>query len=170
LGNGTLEPSSEIESVVGVSLVRRLFVSQVIHNCVILADGRLQCWGGNSFGALGDGTTLDRSIAVTVPGLDGVVDVALGDAHSCALDDVGTVLCWGDNTSGQLGTGSPMEMSLSPVRVAALSDVRDIAAGWNHTCAVLNDGTLRCWGDNTNGQLGNDSVSSSTVPVRVVGP
>lgn len=170
LGNGTFEPSGAIENVVGVSLARRLFVSQVIHNCVILADGRMQCWGANNRGTLGDGTTLDRSIPGFVPGLNGVSTAALGNSHTCALTQDNNVLCWGDNTRGQLGNGSPSSQSLSPVPISGLSGVRDIAAGWNHVCAILIDGTMRCWGDNTNGQLGNDSVASSTVPVRVIGP
>lgn len=98
-----------------------------------------------------------------------VTDVALGFFHTCALQNA-DVYCWGSNADGQLGTASPAEVVTSPTRINGLTGVIDIAAGWYHTCAVLSDGTVQCWGANGSGQLGNNSASSSTVPVRVLGP
>lgn len=171
LGDGSFESRlDEFADVVGLSgAVRKLVVSQVIHNCAVLGDGRLQCWGFNGSGQLGDGTRVDRSLPTFVPGLTAVTDVALGYFHSCALQN-SDVYCWGGNEDGQIGTGSPAEIITSPTRISGLTGVIDIAAGWNHTCAVLSDGTIRCWGANADGQLGNDNTSSSTVPVRTLGP
>ena len=140
------------------------------HTCALKADGTTQCWGSNSFGQLGDGSTTDRFVGVTVSALTDVIAVAAGSSHTCALTSVGAVQCWGDNRAGQLGDGS-MTTSLVPVTVSGMSSgVREISAGSNHTCAVMTGGAAWCWGENGNGQLGDGSATNaSPVPVNVSG-
>jgi alpha-tubulin suppressor-like RCC1 family protein len=112
----------------------------------------------------------DSLVAVPVVGLSsGVTAVAAGDLHSCALLASGGVMCWGYGGAGELGDQTTMN-SLVPVAVKGLSSgVVAISAGYEDACAVLTDGTLQCWGNNTEGELGNSSVLGSLVPVTVAG-
>ena len=95
--------------------------------------------------------------------------MAIGDAHTCAVLTAGrTVACWGLNHSGQLGDGSTTSRSV-PVAVTGLSNVRVLALGGAHSCALSNNGTVSCWGRGTSGQLGNGNATSSSSPVAVSG-
>jgi alpha-tubulin suppressor-like RCC1 family protein len=108
---------------------------------------------------------------VAVTGLSSnVTAIAAGGSHTCALTTAGAVQCWGSNASGQLGNNSTTNSQL-PVAVTGLSsDVTAIAAGQSHTCALMTSGAVQCWGDNEDGQLGNNSTTNSSVPVTVVEP
>jgi len=91
--------------------------------------------------------------------------VVAGAYHSCALNSDGTVWCWGDDMNGaQLGNGAAGS-SPTPVSVSGLTDVTAIAAGSNHTCALISDGTVKCWGYNNVGQIGNGVISATPVDV-----
>lgn len=140
------------------------------HACTVLPDDRARCWGNNKYGQLGDGSKSNSLTAVVVKELSDIVAVATGAAHSCALMKVGTVMCWGGNLDGQIGTGSlEITEALVPVKVVGISGAKEIAAGWAHSCAVLSDGTIRCWGQNELGQLGNGSKTNSPTPVLAKG-
>lgn len=140
------------------------------HSCALVSTGGIVCWGDNSAGQLGDGTVLDRRAPVAVGGLAAsVTGLATGGGHSCALLQTGGVQCWGRNDNGQLGNGANLNLS-TPVAVIGLGGpVTALAAGANHTCALLQSGAIQCWGDNTNGQLGDQSVVSRNQPVAVTG-
>lgn len=140
------------------------------HTCGLNAAGGMRCWGFNQFGQLGDGTSTETLLAVDVVGLpSGVVAIAAGRRHSCALTAAGAVRCWGSNEKGQLGNDSTTDSPL-PVDVTGLqSGVAAIAAGGYNTCAVTSAGAVKCWGDNTYGQLGDGSTNEAHVPVDVVG-
>ncbi|MDO8412846.1 MAG: hypothetical protein Q7S51_03530, partial [Gallionellaceae bacterium] len=114
------------------------------HTCAVLNDGSVRCWGNNSSGKLGDGSTTDSSIPVAVSGISTAVEVSAGSNHSCAVLSDGSVRCWGDNFSGQLGNGSTARSS-TPVAVSGLSTVVAVSAGSSYSCAVLSDGAVRCW-------------------------
>ena len=115
------------------------------HTCARKVDGTLWCWGRNSFGQLGDGSTLSETLPVQVTTLgSNVVEVSAGNNHTCARKADGTLWCWGWNDLGQVG---PSPWSPSPVQVTALgSSVVEVSAGDSHTCARKADGTLWCWG------------------------
>ncbi len=133
--------------------------------CALVAD-TVQCWGDNSVGQLGDGTTTSRLAPVTVKGLPHVQTVAVGGFHACALTDAGTVWCWGDNSTGQLGDGTTTNRS-SPVAVTGLSGIVIVAitAGYEHVCAVDSLGAVFCWGANYDGQLGDGTLIPRLAPV-----
>jgi hypothetical protein len=134
------------------------------------AAGGVQCWGQNG-GKLGNGQSSDSATPVPVIGLaSGVRKIALGDAHACALLEDGAVKCWGAGFYGQLGQGLQASAS-APVDVIGLGpgSAKDIAAQAMATCALLTDGSARCWGNNIFGQLGDGTKNNSARPVVVVG-
>jgi alpha-tubulin suppressor-like RCC1 family protein len=138
------------------------------HSCAILGDGTVKCWGYNSLGQLGDGTTDDSFVPVSVSGITNATIVTAGSLHTCALLTDGTVQCWGDNESGQLGDGTKTDSS-TPVSVSGITNAILVSVGGVHTCALLGDGTVQCWGDNENGQLGDGTETDRSTPVTVSG-
>jgi hypothetical protein len=125
------------------------------------------CWGYNSYGKLGNGSTVKSPIPVNVAGLtSGVIAITAGGYHTCAVARGGAVECWGYNGAGRLGNGSTTTSSV-PIAVPALpSGVSAVAAGQAHTCAVAS-GVVKCWGYGGYGQLGNGRMFNSKVPVTV---
>jgi len=145
------------------------------HACARLSDGTAACWGLNSSGQLGNNSTAASKIPMLVPGLAAVTQVAAGGAFSCARLSNGQVRCWGANANGQLGHGS-VSGSKVPVSVYAsgttvLTAAASVSAGSNFACAVISpgaSGTVRCWGGNASGQLGDGSIVQRTRPVTVL--
>lgn len=150
----------------------------VSHTCALLADGTVQCWGGNTKGQLGNGTTSTAggTSAVAVSGLSGVTQLASGGNFNCAVLNTGGIKCWGENSFGQLGIGgtvSASSFSSTPADVTGLGGTAvEVKTGTQHACARLTSGFVQCWGRNQRGQLGNGitvtTAPPSTVPVSVV--
>ena len=163
--------------VPGLSGVTKVAVGDD-HACALTTGGTVRCWGDNSSGQLGNGSTSPATAPVTVSGLSGVIDLTVGGSHSCAVLSGGTARCWGTNNAGQLGNGianpTATSRSATPVNVTGLTGATSIAASssspfGDHTCAVRSDTTVRCWGGNLAGQLGNNSTTRSSTPVTVSG-
>lgn len=170
LGNGSAS-SSSVHAPSGTPAIASgatAIAAGEFHSCAV-ANGEVWCWGSNTGGRLGIGTTSGQStVAVLTPGAGpGAMAVVIGDAHSCAVAD-GGVKCWGANGNGQLGVGEgDTTLRSSPAPVAGLgvgAGVTAIAAGGNGTCAVV-DGGVRCWGYGTGGALGNGGTSNHGAPV-----
>lgn len=138
------------------------------HVCSVAATGTPTCWGANNYGAVGDGTLINRALPVAVSGLASVTTIATGDNHTCASTSVGGARCWGYNYYGQLGNGASVDSAV-PVDVLGLSGVIALTGGANHSCALLSTGSVHCWGANSSGQLGIGSNVAQTSPVAVTG-
>lgn len=166
-GNQTLTDASGVPTV-GFSKV----VAGLDHSCGI-ADGQVYCWGRNNYGQLGIGTTdtANHATPTLVPALAGMsaTDITAGDSFSCAVAD-DAAYCWGYNNYGQLGSGDNATYS-TPNLVANQGGytVEDITAGSTHACAITTGGAVWCWGRNNSGQLGNNSITNSSVPVSASG-
>jgi alpha-tubulin suppressor-like RCC1 family protein len=143
------------------------------HALVLTATGAIRCWGGNAQGQCGTGTLSASTAPVQVSVLADVVHVAAGTSHSCAVRNDGRAFCWGSNTRGQLGIGGFLmaEPIALPRQVLLPSnDAVEIAAGLDFTCARFESGSLACWGENRDGQLGTGIVEDySTSPRSVSG-
>jgi alpha-tubulin suppressor-like RCC1 family protein len=138
------------------------------YTCVIAGE-RAKCWGRNDHGELGRVTSApyQEVTADFVSNLGTVASLSAGASHTCAVLADTTVRCWGENGSGQLGNGATSSFEITPVVVAGLSGVVAVAAGGSHTCALLQGGTVRCWGSNTCWNLGTQAGSTGSTPVSI---
>jgi alpha-tubulin suppressor-like RCC1 family protein len=164
LGDGTTD-SRPTPNVPVVGLTGGVAVSGT---CAQLNTGGMSCWGGNGSGSLGDGTGVDSSVPVNVLGLSHVSAIGAGSSHTCAIDS-GGVFCWGFNAFGQCGDGRLTRQVYQPGSMSVQTDAKSVGVGGFHTCALLNTGRVRCWGENSAGTVGDGTTTDSLVPVDVVG-
>lgn len=168
--------------------VSKLFNQGAQHQCALLDNNSLKCWGYNVNGQLGLGNTGHRGDAANEMGDNlpvvnlgtgrSATDVAVGWVHTCAILDDGSVKCWGQNQYGQLGLGNTahrgdganeMGDNLPIVNLGLGRTAKSITAGNYHTCAILDDNSVKCWGQNQAGQLGLGDVNSRGVAAIEMG-
>lgn len=181
LGNGTTLDQPRPVTFFVPGAVRALALGGS-HSCALTVDGSVFCWGRNAEGQLGDGSTTDRSVPGSVSGLGPVAAISAGYQHTCVVERDGRALCWGANNIGQLGMGDavgpdlcgadpPIPCATGPTPVLNLTQGELIAAGGepgdSHTCAVETTGRLFCWGSNRERQLGDATLVSRNRPVEV---
>lgn len=159
LGNGTLVASSlpvAVDTTNFGSATVQAVATGSYHSCLIDNNHQLYCWGWNGVGQLGMGNTSDLLIPTAVPGMSSVVFVTTQHGHTCAVKMDGTLWCWGENYRGQTGVVDSTGEVLTPTRVQGLTggNVINVTAGTHHTCALVADGRVWCWGNNQSGELG----------------
>lgn len=167
LGDGTRVQRSLPGPVVGLGALEGIAAGER-HTCARLDNLTVRCWGGNGDGKLGDGTSNGSDRPVQAIGVAMAIAVRAGVGHSCALRDDQTVRCWGRNVEGQLGEVGIAVMGGGTLRSPGLTNVEEITAGGQHTCARLTNNEVRCWGANGSGQLGDGTLDMRTTPVRVM--
>lgn len=166
LSDGTATSRPVPGSIMGAGRTYTKIATGSASSCGLLANGTVECWGQNSYGQVGDGTTTRRYLPVKVLGLSGASDIQAGVYHFCALTSGGAVKCWGRNDAGQIGDGSTAN-SLAPKQVSGLtSGVTRIFAAHQISCAIIN-GRTKCWGRNDYGQLGDGTTTQRPTPVDV---
>lgn len=146
------------------------------HSCAI-RGGKAYCWGSNTNGELGNGTTGGSSGAPVAVSTSGVLSgktltaITAGQGFTCALDTAGQVYCWGRGDFGQLGNGSTgnsnVPVAVSTSGVLSGKTLTQVAAGFEHACAVDTAGAAYCWGFNNKGQLGNGNTTTNAAPGAV---
>ena len=149
-GSKSLTPVSVSSITNALSLANRVYQ----HNCAILEDSSLKCWGHNLNYNLGDGTKLNRYSPVTPTGIAPASSVAIGTNRTSIISD-GSIYYWGDNTVQ------------TPRLFSGVSSAVDIANGDDYSCALLSDKTVNCWGANSSGQLGDGTTTNRSTPVTV---
>lgn len=158
-----------------------------VHTCALTSAGAAYCWGSNSAGHLGDGTSTFRltptpvatTLTFTMLRATRANDVF---SHTCGITSSGDVYCWGYNAFGQLGPANTQDecinsntgaaagtCSYTPVKVAGVSNVKALDVGDGHTCALTATSQLLCWGLNASGQLGDGTTTNRATPGAVIG-
>ncbi len=160
LGDGTYTSSNVPVEVSGLTDVAAISAGGS-HTCALLTTGEVKCWGDNSTGQLGDGTKVRKTKPVRVGGLANAISISVGSYHTCAVTKEGGAKCWGKNIYGAVGDGSITRTIPLPVDVAGLTNsVIAISAGYEHTCAITNNGGVKCWGQNDYGQIGDNTTAA----------
>jgi alpha-tubulin suppressor-like RCC1 family protein len=169
-GSEDLAPHREPTLVSGSLTFVGLTTGLGRHTCGLTGTGAAYCWGENTFGALGNGTTSDSPVPVPVSGGIAFVELIAGGfiGHTCGWTDDGTAYCWGENERGQVGDGSNAD-GLEPSPVAGGLLFTRLDAGFRHTCGRATTEAVYCWGSGAAGQLGTNSTDHSSVPIKVAG-
>lgn len=162
------QPETPPPAPVGVLSSRVTVSAGGLHSCMLSAEGRAFCWGGNDRGQLGAGTATSVSTPIAVAGDVRFSTIVAGFAHSCAIARGGGAWCWGENEHGQLGDRSTMAHQ-APMRVADSRLFTTIAVGASHTCALDGQGEAFCWGSNSHGQVGSELGADVIAPTAVSG-
>ncbi|MGH2840506.1 MAG: RCC1 domain-containing protein, partial [Solirubrobacteraceae bacterium] len=167
--SAVLDPSTVGSVNLGVGRTATAISAGFAHTCAVLDDGNVRCWGLNEFGQLGYGNKTSIGDTET-PAAAGPVDlgpertataISAGGEHTCAVLDDGNVRCWGSPLDGQLGYANLLAVgddespaSIAPVDLGPGRKATAVAAGIYHTCARIDDGSVRCWGNGDQGRLG----------------
>jgi len=167
IGDGTIATSRLVPTAVAGGLAFSHLATAYAHACAATSSGTTWCWGGNSYGELGNGTAnLRDSIPTLVSGGLSFSQLATGTRHSCGLTTAGAAYCWGDNTFGQLGDGTTVA-HLTPTLVTGGIAFTKLVAGHLHTCGMTAAGAAYCWGDNVYGEIGDNTSTNRLVPTAV---
>jgi alpha-tubulin suppressor-like RCC1 family protein len=165
-GNGSTDPILVAGNA--ITGAAKIADGRFQHVCALMTDATVQCWGNNNNGQVGLGATSTSTASGQVVGVAGATNIGVGLYHSCAVITGGSVKCWGMNLTGQIGNGLTAIAAPTAVQVPGLTGVTQLALGRDHTCALLGDGTVTCWGSNQVLQLAlPGTVLSRFVPTPI---
>lgn len=183
LGNGTTTSSTVPVLVSGGLTFASVSAGGGPHTCGVTSTGAAYCWGDNSVGELGNGTSTNSTVPVPVSGGFTFTAVDARNGHSCGVASAGTAYCWGYDAQGQLGNGTygpglcsgpggSVACSRTPFAVSGGLTFATLSAGWFHSCGVSKTGTGYCWGYNGYGDLGSSTptLGGRPYPGPVLGP
>jgi len=163
------EPPTQLTSSSSLPLEFQQVTAGGYHSCGITLDSQAYCWGANTFGQLGDGTTVERIRPVPVAGGLRFRQLEAGDEYTCGLTLEDRAFCWGFNSTGVLGDGTTVQRP-RPVRVAGTLRFIQISTGVYHTCGITSTHLAYCWGENLYGEVGDGTVGvNRLLPVLVAG-
>jgi alpha-tubulin suppressor-like RCC1 family protein len=185
LGDASGEMGDNLPTVdLGTGITAKSITTGDSHTCAILDNSSIKCWGSNASGQLGLGDTSTRGdgsgeMGDNLPTVDlgsgrTAKSIATGDSHTCAILDNSAIKCWGLNTTGQLGLGdtnnrgdgsSAMGDTLPEVELGSGRTAKAIAAGDSHTCAILDNSAIKCWGRSDEGQMGKGGKNGSNFQI-----
>jgi alpha-tubulin suppressor-like RCC1 family protein len=178
LGTGTNTSSTVPVPVVGLPPVMQLSAGE-FHTCAIDFAGQAWCWGNDENGSLGNGSNTNSSVPVAVSGSRVFTQLAAGGTiygktpthadFTCGVTQTGNIWCWGYGLDGQLGAGVNASSNVPVQVLRPTAKAEQVATGANHACALLVDNSVWCWGFNAQGELGNNTKTSSNVPVQAIG-
>ncbi len=168
LGNGTTDLSPLPVAVSGGHRFRQVEAGNE-HACGVTIDDRAYCWGRNRFGQLGNGKIVDQPAPVAVAGGLRFREVSAGDQHTCGVTTSDRAYCWGYAYYGQLGDGSAVNKQKRPARVNIGRRFRQVSAGGRHSCGVTTDDRAFCWGDGSDGAIGDGKTFTRRTPRAVAG-
>src|SRR5438093_1611670 len=185
-GSATITAAAESKSGTAAVTVEVVTFATVqpgaYHSCGLTVGGAPYCWGHNTYGSVGNGSTANSRTPVAVSGGRAFVSVGTGNIFACGLTADSAAYCWGNNSAGQLGIGpgggpelcSAEPCSTAPVLVSGGLKFGTLSVGYWHACGLTADSTAYCWGDNGDGQLGatttetcngfGDVISGNTLP------
>lgn len=164
LGAGILQQSSPVPVRVSHLSGITQIAAGLSHTCALAGSGEVYCWGRGTYHTLGSARTSNASEPVKVP-ISRIRALAAGSYHTCARDDSDTTFCWGSSEVGRLGHPLIASSSAGPQEVYGSQGFTALALGQNHSCAIGNDGSVKCWGDGQSGQLGNGEAADAYLPV-----
>ena len=167
LGNGKNEDQNEPVEVAELDNVVEVTTGES-HACALINTGEIKCWGDGGYGRLGNGDFSNQNKPVNVKGITNAIKISAGGKHNCALLNDGQIKCWGSGDYGSLGNG-PISGTGGTIseNVYQIDTAIDVSAGWNHSCAVLADGSMKCWGSDSYGQIGAGLSRNQFIPLGV---
>jgi len=174
LGDNTVAPKSSPVQTVAFGTNWKQVSSGFYHCAAIKTDGTLWTWGRNNYAQLGINTVANKSSPVqTVAYGTNWKSVSAGGRTTAAIKNDGTLWIWGDGDKGELGDNlsyvSGNNRKSSPIQTITFgTNWKQVSAGYYHTTAIKTDGTLWCWGSNTDGQLGDNTIVSKSSPVQTI--
>ena len=168
VGDGTINTPRLSLYRVGAAGVWTTITAGGGHTCGITRAKNLYCWGFNTEGQIGDGSTDSPRLSLYRVGAAGVWNsIAAGGGHTCGITTAKNLYCWGYNATGQSGDGSVNSPRLSLYRVGAAGIWSNATVGGSHSCGVTTAEELFCWGANVNGQVGDGTTNTHVSPYRV---